>query len=136
MNTSASIKFAKLESLNRELDGIVEHDSLIRKLYATDASVYQQTPAAVAFPKNDRDIQKLIEFAAANSTNLIPRTAGTSLAGQVIGSGIIVDVGKHFTRIGEVDVANQTVVVQPGVVRDELNLELAQHNLMLSLIHI
>ena len=128
--SAASIEVAKLESLNRQLDGSVEFDSLTRKLYATDASVYQQLPSAVAFPKTDRDIQTLIQFAASNSTSLVPRTAGTSLAGQVVGSGIIVDVGKHFGLIGQIDVQNRTVVVQPGVVRDELNLELAQHQLM------
>ena len=128
--SAASIEVAKLESLNRQLDGSVEFDSLTRKLYATDASVYQQLPSAVAFPKTDRDIQTLIQFAASNSTSLVPRTAGTSLAGQVVGSGIIVDVGKHFGLIGQIDVQNRTVVVQPGVVRDELNLELTQHQLM------
>ena len=130
MSDSNSIDIAKLASLDRELDGTVEFDSLTRKLYATDASVYQSLPAAVAFPKSDDDIQKLIQFANTNSTSLIPRTAGTSLAGQVVGDGIVVDVGKHFTSIGEIDIENRTVIVQPGVVRDELNLELSQHRLM------
>ena len=118
------------EVLDRELDGSLEFDSLTRKLYSTDASVYQEFPAAVAFPKSDNDIAALIRFANDHRTSLIPRTAGTSLAGQVVGSGIIVDVGKHFTKIIEIDVKNRTAVVQPGVVRDELNLELARHGLM------
>ena len=119
-----------LRELNEQLDGSCEFDGLAKLLYSTDASVYQTIPQAVAFPKSTRDIQRLIEFAGQNGTSLIPRGAGTSLAGQVVGKGIVVDVGKHFTRIGPVDVANRSVVVQPGVVRDELNLELANHGLM------
>ena len=119
-----------LETLNVRLEGTLEYDSLTRKIYATDASVYQQLPTAVAFPANDNDIRILIEFAQTHATSLIPRTAGTSLAGQVVGGGIVVDVGKHFTSIGAIDVESRTVVVEPGVVRDELNLELKKHGLM------
>jgi FAD/FMN-containing dehydrogenase/Fe-S oxidoreductase len=125
-----SIDNSLLKDLDERLEGTLEFDPLTRKLYSTDASVYQQLPTAVAFPANDKDIQILIEFANANGTSLIPRTAGTSLAGQVVGDGIIVDVGKHFTNIGEVDEKARTVVVQPGVVRDELNLSLAKYSLM------
>lgn len=130
MNAPTSIDQSLLESLKQSLDGNIEFDSLTRKLYSTDASVYQQLPTAVAFPESADDIQRLIEFANANDISLVPRTAGTSLAGQVVGSGIIVDVGKHFTTIGDIDLENRTVVVQPGVVRDELNLKLAPHGLM------
>jgi FAD/FMN-containing dehydrogenase/Fe-S oxidoreductase len=130
MNAPISIDRSLFESLNQSLDGNVEFDSLTRKLYSTDASVYQRLPAAVAFPKSAGDIQKLIEFANTHDISLVPRTAGTSLAGQVVGNGIIVDVGKHFTTIGDIDLEKRTVVVQPGVVRDELNLKLAPHGLM------
>ena len=129
MNASASNR-SLFESLDHDLDGTIEYDSLTRKLYSTDASVYQQLPAAVAFPKSDHDVQRLVQFASENDTSLIPRTAGTSLAGQVVGSGIIVDVGKHFTEILNIDIAGRTVTVQPGVVRDELNQELFRHGLM------
>ncbi|MGB0886309.1 MAG: FAD-binding and (Fe-S)-binding domain-containing protein, partial [Chitinophagales bacterium] len=104
-------------------------DVLMQTIYATDASVYSEMPLAVAFPKTDEDIQKLIFFAAENNTTLIPRTAGTSLAGQCVGDGIIVDVSKHFTQILETNVAEKTVTVQPGVIRDILNLELKQKGL-------
>ena len=93
----------------------------MRKLYATDASVYRKLPLAVALPKNKADIKLLITFAKTNKTSLIPRTAGTSLAGQCVGEGIVVDVSKHFTRILDINEAEKTVTVQPGVVRDELN---------------
>jgi len=75
----------------------------MRTLYATDASAYREMPLAVAIPKSVSDIKKLIAFAHAQKTSLIPRTAGTSLAGQVVGNGIIVDVSKHFTQIIELN---------------------------------
>ena len=86
-------------------------------------------PLAVAYPKSKADIQALIHFATENSTSLIPRTAGTSLAGQCVGDGIVVDVSKHFTNIIELNVEEQWVSVEPGVVRDELNSYLAEHGL-------
>jgi FAD/FMN-containing dehydrogenase/Fe-S oxidoreductase len=110
-----------------ELEGEVRFDATTRTLYATDASVYREMPQAVALPKTEDDICKLIRFAREHGTSLIPRTAGTSLAGQVVGSGIVVDVSRHLTRILEIDEARRCVRVQPGVVRNELNLALASH---------
>jgi FAD/FMN-containing dehydrogenase/Fe-S oxidoreductase len=96
-------------------------DNLHKYLFATDASVYRKLPLAVAFPKNNIAIKQLIDFAINNNTSLIPRTAGTSLAGQCVGEGIIVDVSKYFTKIISIDQLNKTVTLQPGVIRDELN---------------
>ncbi|MBV8216675.1 MAG: FAD-binding protein [Verrucomicrobia bacterium] len=101
----------------------------MRTLYATDASVYREIPQAVALPRNEADICKLIKFAHKNRTSLIPRTAGTSLAGQVVGPGIVVDVSRHLNRILEIDPGRRQVRVQPGVIRNELNLALAPHKL-------
>ncbi len=120
---------AKLQQLSRELEGEFYYDDTIRTLYATDASAYREMPLAVAIPKTTDDIKKLIAFALAEKTSLIPRTAGTSLAGQVVGSGIIVDVSKYFTGIIELNAAEGWVRVQPGVVRDELNMFLKPHGL-------
>ena len=100
-----------------------------RKLYATDASVYREIPQAVVFPKNEHDIRKLVAFARRHHTSLIPRTAGTSLAGQVVGPGIVVDVSRHLNRIVEIDATAGRVRVQPGVVRNELNLALVPHGI-------
>ncbi|GGW64070.1 FAD/FMN-containing dehydrogenase [Winogradskyella epiphytica] len=111
-------EFIKLKS---SLDGELHSDDLMRRIYATDASVYRKLPLAVAYPKNKEDIKRLIHFAKQYKTSLIPRTAGTSLAGQCVGDGIVVDVSKHFTRILNIDETKKTVNVQPGVVRDELN---------------
>jgi FAD/FMN-containing dehydrogenase len=121
-----------LENLATQLDGSLHWDLLTQTLYATDASVYREVPLAVAFPKTEKDIQKLIAFATEHGTSLIPRTAGTSLAGQCVGNGIVVDVSTHFNQILELNIEERWVRVQPGVVRDELNRFLKPHGLFSS----
>ena len=103
--------------------------SAIRKLYATDASEYQELPHAVAFPVEPEHIRELVLYARSRSLSLIPRAAGTSLAGQVVGSGIVVDAGRHMDKVLEIDHEKGLVRVQPGVVRDELNHQLKKHGL-------
>ena len=119
----------RLETLKNTLSGELHFDNLYKSIYATDASVYKKTPLAVAYPKSDEDIIKLIEFARKNSTTLIPRTAGTSLAGQCVGDGIVVDVSKHFTNILAFDEINKTITVEPGIIRDDLNRFLKPYGL-------
>lgn len=119
----------KLQELGRSLEGDLYDDKTMRLLYATDASAYREMPLAVAIPRSIPDVKKLIAFARAEKTSLIPRAAGTSLAGQVVGNGIIVDVSKHFTQILELNTKENWVRVQPGVIRDELNLFLKPHGL-------
>src|SRR5690606_12577625 len=118
-----------LNNLKGRLDGELFVDKLTTTLYATDASVYRKIPLAVAYTKSETDIGKLILFAQENNIGLIPRTAGTSLAGQCVGDGIVVDVSKYFTKILSLDTAKKQVTVQPGVIRDELNLYLAPYGL-------
>src|SRR4051812_17431199 len=110
-----------LENLSAQLEGELFCDNKMRILYSTDASVYREYPLAVAYPKNKHDIHKLIVFAKHHKTSLIPRAGGTSLGGQVVGSGIVVDVSKYMDQVIEINAAEKHVVVQPGVVRDELN---------------
>lgn len=117
------------DQLATRLHGELHHDALMRKLYATDASEYQELPAAVAFPRDEHDIRELVAFANAQRLSLVPRAAGTSLAGQVVGHGIVVDIGRHMNRILAIDPAARRVRVQPGVIRNELNLVLKAHNL-------
>jgi len=119
----------ELAKLSKELEGDLFVDKTIRTLYATDASAYREMPLAVAIPRSIADIKKLITFARIQKTSLIPRTAGTSLAGQVVGNGIIVDVSKNFTKILELNKEENWVRVQPGVIRDELNMFLKPHGL-------
>lgn len=110
--------------LQRHFGEQLRTDHLHRVLYATDASVYRELPVGVVWPRDEEDLSVLIAFARAEHVPLIPRTAGTSLAGQVVGSGLIVDFSRHMNRILEVDVAHRQVVVEPGVIRDELNRQL------------
>lgn len=104
-------------------------DILHRTLYATDASAYRQIPDAVAYPASIDELKALIRYAHENKMALIPRAAGTSLAGQVVGKGIVVDVSRHLTRILELNVEERWVRVQPGVILDELNKFLTPHGL-------
>src|SRR5450631_4224924 len=120
----------KLLHFSDQLEGELFLDETTRILYATDASAYREIPLAVAIPYSVRDLKKLILFARENQTSLIPRTAGTSLAGQVVGKGIVVDVSKNFTKILEFNKEEAWVRVQAGVIRDELNLFLKPHGLL------
>ncbi|KYP15751.1 FAD-binding and (Fe-S)-binding domain-containing protein [Flavihumibacter sp. CACIAM 22H1] len=119
----------ELQQLGRQLEGELYYDAAMRTLYATDASAYRELPLAVAIPRHEQDIKTLLAFAKKHHTSLIPRTAGTSLAGQVVGAGIVVDVSRTFTKILELNKEEHWVRVQPGVVRDELNLFLKPHGL-------
>jgi FAD/FMN-containing dehydrogenase/Fe-S oxidoreductase len=117
------------DRLAAQLQGKLYTDSTMKVLYATDASAYRELPSAVAIPETVEDLAALIRFASTHKTSLIPRTAGTSLAGQVVGSGIVVDVSKYFNNILEVNQHEGWVRVQPGVVRDVLNMHLKPYGL-------
>lgn len=119
----------QLEQLRQSLEGDLFTDEAYRLLHATDASAYRAVPLAVARPKTIEDIRKLIRFARENKTSLIPRTAGTSLAGQVVGEGIVVDVSRYLNKILEINRKEHWVRVEPGVVLDELNMALAPFGL-------
>lgn len=129
MTSPNTVTHSELSALAHQIEGDLFFDNTIRTLYATDASAYREMPLAVAIPKSEADIKKLISFATEYKVSLIPRTAGTSLAGQVVGSGIVVDVSKNFTKILEINPEEKWARVQPGVVRDELNMALKPYGL-------
>jgi FAD/FMN-containing dehydrogenase/Fe-S oxidoreductase len=118
-----------LSTLKSSMEGELLTDDVTRLIYSTDASAYRELPLAVAYPATTGDIQKLIKFAGANRISLIPRAAGTSLAGQVVGNGIVTDISRHFNRILEINSEDKWVRVQPGVILDELNIALKKHGL-------
>ena len=118
-----------LLKLRQDIEGDVQFDNLTKTVYATDASVYRKIPLGAAFPKTVEDIKKIVRFANDEKISLIPRTAGTSLAGQCVGDGLVVDVSKYFTKIIRLDKEKKQVTVQPGVIRDELNQYLKPHGL-------
>jgi len=127
--TETRVEVERWRELAGRMHGTLQVDRTTRMLYATDASIYQELPIAVAYPNDESDLAVLIAFARENKVGLIPRTAGTSLAGQVVGSGLVVDISRHFTRIIEIDPAGRKARVQPGVVRNELNLALRSQGL-------
>lgn len=122
-------RFEDLAKLSSSLKGNLHLDVTHRIIYSTDASAYREEPLAVAFPKNTENLTKIVQFCSNHNLALIPRAAGTSLAGQVVGTGIVVDISKHFKKILEVNPKECWVKVEPGVILDELNLYIKEYNL-------
>ncbi len=119
----------EIEQLKKNFEGELLFDELSKVVYSTDASAYREIPMGVALPKTKQDIRLLIDFANRTKTSLIARGAGTSLAGQVVGSGLVVDVSKYFKNIIELNEKEHWVRVESGVVLDELNNYLKPFNL-------
>ena len=107
-------------------------DSLHKIAYATDASVYREIPYGVVYPETEDDVRELMQQARERGVDLIPRAGGTSLAGQVVGSGIVVDISKYWNKILEINAKECWARVQPGVIRDELNIALKPYGLFFS----
>lgn len=118
-----------MDWLKSRLGNNIVTDRLHRMLYATDASVYRAIPAGVAFPEDVEQLHTILTYAQETGTPLIPRTAGTSLAGQVVGNGLVIDFSRYMNRIIDFDPAGHTVTVEPGVIRDVLNAYLKPHGL-------
>jgi hypothetical protein len=121
--------YLRLDALAETLEGDIRHDKITRTIYSTDASAYKEEPLAVIWPKNARDMKKIIAFAHEEKTSITMRAAGTSLAGQVVSSGLIVDISRYLKSIIEVNKDEMWVRVEPGVVLDELNLHLRNYGL-------
>ena len=111
--------------LQAAIAGEVRFDTISRALYSTDASVYQITPVGVAIPKTRQDILRIIEICGRHRCPITMRGGGTSQAGQAIGEGLMVDISKYYNRILEVNVEERWARVEPGIVLDELNAQLA-----------
>ncbi len=116
------------EHIRDDLKGILKgellFDDLTCALYSTDASIFEVRPIGVVVPRDEEDVQALVRYAGEHRVPLVPRGAGTGLAGEALGEGLIVDLSKHFRRI--LDVGADTVRVQPGVVYRDLARELAR----------
>ena len=105
----------------------VRFDKLTRQLYSTDASIYQITPFGAAFPKNAQQASLVIHATADAGLSITPRGAGTSLVGNAIGDGLIVDFSRHNRQITDLDLEKGSVRVGAGVVLDQLNDFLKPH---------
>ena len=117
------------EILSRSIDGDLYADKTHRIVYSTDASSYRELPLAVTLPRNKEDVKKILSFAREHHTSIIPRGAGTSLAGQVVGGGIVVDISKYMDRILEFNKSEKWIIVEPGVNLAELNIYLKPYGL-------
>ena len=115
--------------LGRELRGEVRADAYTRHLFASDASLYSNAPLLVAFPRDAADVAAAVQAAARFEVPIVSRGAGTSLAGQTAGQGIVLDTSRHMDAIGEVDLEARRVRVGPGVVQEDLNRAVARHGL-------
>ncbi|MFA7134533.1 MAG: FAD-binding oxidoreductase [Bacteroidales bacterium] len=107
----------------------IERDFLTKTLYATDASAYREFPEGVCYPKNSSDIVALVKQASIEGFSIIPRAAGTSLAGQVVGKGVVANIYSNFNEILEINFEERWARVEPGVVLDILNREAAKGGL-------
>lgn len=120
---------AFVDELEKSIKGEVLTDDYSLGMYSTDASFYQIKPLAVVLPMDASDVKKAIEVAARHKLKILPRGGGTSLAGQTVGDALVLDFSKYMNKILEVNVQERWVRVQPGLVRDELNEEMAKYKL-------
>ena len=119
-----------INELQKRFSGDIRLDSASRILYSTDASIYQMEPLGVVFPKTQEDLQAAVELAAQHSIPMLPRGAGTSLAGQAVGKALVLDCSRWLDSIIEINPQAQTVIVEPGVILSKLNASAAKHGLM------
>ncbi|MCA1217143.1 FAD-binding and (Fe-S)-binding domain-containing protein [Streptomyces sp. 8L] len=116
--------------LRADLEGEVAFDDYTRHLFSRDASMYSITPAGVVFPRHAEDVSAAVRAAAAHRVPVTPRGAATSLAGQTVGPGLVLDLSRHMNRIIEIDPEARTALVEAGVVQDQLNRAAAPMGLM------
>ncbi len=114
-----------------KLEGEFYTDSVSRTIYSQDASIYQIFPQAVVCPRNSAEIQNSIHYAASNKLTITPRGAGTNTTGSALGSGVVLDLSKHLRSIRTFDEKSGRIVVDPGVVQDDLNEAVSKYGLRL-----
>ena len=124
------VYLASMDIQNFDFTPAIHTDEQTRRLYATDASSYEELPAGVAFPQSAQEIAQIVKKAHQTGQPITARGAGTSLAGQTTGGGIVMDVGRNMNHILEINQENQFATVQPGVIRDTLNRQADQHDLL------
>jgi FAD/FMN-containing dehydrogenase len=121
---------ALLAALRPRLAGEARFDGWTRMLYSTDASLYQVMPVGVVLPRTDEDVHATLQVARDFGVPIVPRGGGSSLEGQTVGTGIVIDFSKYMNRVLEVDEEAQTARVQPGMVLDPFNREMQRYGLM------
>jgi FAD/FMN-containing dehydrogenase/Fe-S oxidoreductase len=129
LDIAAMKRSALARTLSRHIAGEVRFDDTCRRIYSTDASIYQVMPLGVVIPRTTDDLVAAIQIAAEMEVPIVPRGGGTSLSGQSIGPGLVIDCSKYLNSILEIDPAARLARVQPGVVLDQLNRAVAGHGL-------
>src|SRR5947209_6173057 len=129
LDFAAMKRDALARALRRHLAGEVRFDDTSRRIYATDASIYQVMPLGVCIPKTTDDLVAAVQIASELEVPIVPRGGGTSLSGQSIGPGLVIDCSKYLNAILDVDPAARVARVQPGVVLDQLNRAAGEHGL-------
>lgn len=119
-----------IDELREAVAGEVRIDRLSRQLYSTDASDFRKEPIGVVIPRHVDDIRAAMAIAARHGIPVIPRGGGSSVSGQTVGQGLVIDHSKYLNNILELNVAERWVEVESGVVLDVLNAALAPHGLM------
>ncbi len=125
MTASTSLISQLAEELRGQIAGEVRFDDMTRGLYSTDASIYQISPVGVVFPRSSADVRAAIDVARRHRVPILPRGSGTSLSGQTVGAALVIDFSRFMNRILEIDAGQRLVRVEPGVVLDQLNADLA-----------
>lgn len=113
------------QQLRRHLEGEVHFDTITRKIYSVDASIYEVEPIGVVCPKSVEELQHTLELAAAYGIAVVARGAATGITGGCLGRGLIIDTSRHLTAIGPIDYEKKTATCECGVVQDRLNDVLA-----------
>jgi FAD/FMN-containing dehydrogenase/Fe-S oxidoreductase len=118
-----------IRDLQKRLDGEVRFDPVTKALYSTDASIYEIEPLGVVIPKTVEDVMAVVEICGRYHVPILPRGAGTALAGQSVGRAVQLDMSKYLNKILEINLEERWARIQPGVVLDELNAVLRPHDL-------
>src|SRR5262249_654355 len=112
------------QALKARIQGEVRFDRASRLMYSTDASIYEIEPIGVVLPRTHEDVFATMEITRDVQVPVLPRGAGTSLAGQTVGEAVVIDMSKYLNRVLEVNKEEQWAIVEPGVVQEQLNLHL------------
>src|ERR1051325_11109493 len=110
------------EALKSRISGEVRFDPASRLMYSTDASIYEIEPIGVVIPRTHDDVFATMEVARQFGAPVLPRGAGTSLAGQTVGHAVVIDMSKFLNRVLEVNAEERWAIVEPGVVQEQFNL--------------
>ncbi|MFQ5729890.1 MAG: FAD-binding oxidoreductase, partial [Waddliaceae bacterium] len=109
------------QEIKENIKGEVRFDEVSRKVYSVDASIYEVEPLGIVLPKTKADILRIVEIASKYGIPVVARGAATGIAGGCISTGIVLDISKYLDRVLEVNIEEEYVVCEPGVIQDDLN---------------